>query len=589
MPAPIVTAESLLARMAEAAGPDAAVTVFEGGFHALPAYESAALFDTAAGLYAARGRDDAARLLRGLARQMAQAAPHPPLGPDAEAVLAHPRPSTGLLRRLEQLDAEQAAAPAAALFEAVLAHVRPIEEYWVHFRMSAVYAALERPDPAFLLAGIALQFEPLSPDSLRPARLVAERLVRIGAWADAARLLAEWEAAHPDLWLLERAPRALVAAHAAADRDPPHTPVRCHRVLIGAQTRPAVAIAVAGRGLPAALASLLQPAIRPAITLAELDDAEVLIARGSVSVWDAGGAPRPDLSVGSPPSLVRRSLEARRRAGEIVDDRALERAVLIGDAFPAPNLCHFLLDQATRLALYAQAGIDLDAAVVIGPDLARPYQREIARRLGARRYLGTDGLGRVRVRRLWVLSNCHHLRHTAHLGAAWALAAIRAGFADVTSTPQAGRRLFVSRADVATRRVVNEGAALDLLRPHGFERIVPGEMTLSDQVRAFAAATHVVAPHGAALALIAFCAPGTRVLEMFHPHYGTYAYAMLVPALRLDYAAMTGFDGHSDDPADNDPTEAARRADSPLERDIRVDLEGLAAWLGSAAANQKQV
>ncbi len=579
MPPPLAPADALLARMAGAATPDAAIAAFEGAFHTLPAFASAALFGQAARLYEQCRRREPAWLLAALAAQMQGGAPRAALPADAEAVLAHPLPGTGLLRTLEQLDREQAPARAAALFEAVLPHMPPLEEYWVHYRMSLVYAALGRPELAFLLACVAVQIEPLAPQSLLPARAVAAWLARIEAWRDAAALLARWEAANPGQTLLDAPPPALLAARAGHQ---PAATGRRDRALVAESARPALALTRCGRGVPYALESLLQAETRPAITLAELDDAELLIAGGSIAVWSADGTPQPDLSVGGQPSLVRRRIDERRQRGEAVDERALDRVVLIGDAFPAPSLCHFMLDQATRLALYARAGIDLADCVVVGPDLAEPYQREIARRLGARRYLGTAagaaGFGRVRARRLAVVSNCHDLRHSAHLGADWALDAVRRGFADITGGALPKRRLLVSRADAAGRRLLNEDAALALLRPFGFERIVPGELALADQARAFAAATHVVAPHGAALANLAFCAPGTRVLEIFHPHYGTYSYAVLAPTLRLDYAAMIGFDGTSDAAQDNDPALANTRSDRSLARDVRADLAHLAAW-----------
>ena len=536
MPSPIRRSgrtEALLARLAAAADPELAVAAFETAFFAVPAFEGAALPAAAAGWYDRANRPHPARLLRGLAQalQPDRAAGQP--AAEIVALLAHPRPSVALLHRLETLDVLQDAPAAAALFEAALPHLPPLDEYWVHYRMALVYRALGQADAAFLLASVALQLEPWAPESERPARLVAERLLRLRAWPELAALEAGWRAANPDMPLLDPGELAAVPAGIA-----PATAGRRDRGLMDAEWRPAQRIAVAGRGLPAVLAPLLQPLLRPAIGLAELEDAELLVADGAVAVLASDGTPQPDLSVGLAPALLADLLERRR---EPLAERDLAAAILIGDVHAAPNLCHFLLDHATRLALYSQAGIDLADTCVIGPDLARPYQHEIARRLGARRYIGTTGCARIRVRHLAVTSNCHQLRHTAHFGAAWALAAVRAGFAELIDARR-HRRLLISRADAPSRRLLDEAAALAALQPHGFERFVPATVPLSEQVRAFAAATHVVAPHGAALANLAFCAPGTRVLEVFHPHYGTSAYAMLAPALRLDYAAMVGLE-----------------------------------------------
>ena len=575
--------------MAGASDDRAALVAFEAGFHALDPFGDGGLMTEAAGVYLRCGQSRAAWLIDAVARQMRRAEGKAGSGEAdsltglsaaARAVLEHPDPPARLLRRLEQLDIGHNLRGQVELFEAVFGHMPPVGEYWVYHRMSQVYAELGEAAMAFLAASIALQFEPLNPNSLAPARLVIRGLIERGARDEAGRLLQRREAANPDQQLLpdqEERDRLLAHAHAAASE----TLSRRDRVMTAASELAAVPIAVAGRGLPHWLEPMLRPQPRPAITLSELDDAELLIADNAVSVWDSEGALQAELSVGAPPGLVRMALERRFANGEAVDELRFESAVLIGDRFPTPNLCHFMLDQASRLALYKKARFDFAQTVVIGPDLLWPYQRMIARRLGARNYLGTGGHGRVQVGRLGVLSNCHHLRHSGHLGADWTVGAVRAAFADLMQATQPPRRLLVSRADARARRVINEDALLALLRPFGFELIVPGELSLSEQVRAFAAATHVVAPHGAGLANVVFCAPGTRVLEIFHPHYGTASYAVLVPALRLEYAAMVAWDGESGETLYNDPTIATDRTDASLERHIRVDLAAVEAWVRS--------
>ena len=76
-----------------------------------------------------------------------------------------------------------------------------------------------------------------------------------------------------------------------------------------------------------------------------------------------------------------------------------------------------------------------------------------------------------------------------------------------------GRRLLVSRHDATTRRVTNDQELAAALRASGFEIVAPGQLTFGEQVEIFSSAEFVVAPHGAALANLLFCTPGTRVLE----------------------------------------------------------------------------
>ena len=316
---------------------------------------------------------------------------------------------------------------------------------------------------------------------------------------------------------------------------------------------------------------------RPPLTVAELADAELFIRRDSVAVVDRDGNEHVDLSLGAFPRLIRDSVTADAEAEQVV----LDEAALVLDAHPSPNLCHFLLDQMTRLAAYSRAGARLDRAWIVGPALSTGFQQEIAARARIGPWLSTGRVARVRVGRLFVSTNCRETTHPAHLCAPWAIGFVRT-LMGAAPSPQGRRRLFVSRQDSPTRRLRNEAELSAVLQAHGYETIVPGRMAFEDQVSAFREASHVVSIHGAALAHLVACAPGTRVLEMFHPLYGTWAYALLARSCGLDYAALTGRDGVSDAPELNDSEVAGPTLGRFGDRDVRIDPAHLTAWLQSA-------
>ena len=91
----------------------------------------------------------------------------------------------------------------------------------------------------------------------------------------------------------------------------------------------------------------------------------------------------------------------------------------------------------------------------------------------------------------------------------------------------------------------------------------------------------MIAPHGAALTHLPLCPPDARVLELFHPLYGTAAYALLAAAVGIDYAALVGRDWESDAPAWNQPREAHELGSLFLDRHFRVDLEALSGYLAT--------
>ncbi len=98
-----------------------------------------------------------------------------------------------------------------------------------------------------------------------------------------------------------------------------------------------------------------------------------------------------------------------------------------------------------------------------------------------------------------------------------------------------GRRVYISRNDAAVRRVLNEAEIFGFLSTLGFEICQPGRMSFRDQVTLFHSAGHIVAPHGAALANLMFCRPGTLVLEIFPDNFRDEGFLKLARALGLIY------------------------------------------------------
>ncbi len=321
---------------------------------------------------------------------------------------------------------------------------------------------------------------------------------------------------------------------------------------------------------------------RPAIDVVACRDGRMLILNGAVAVVDSAGQPNCRLSTTEYPDLLRDRFEtlAAQEPAEVVECGV---AVLIADAFTSPNLCHFLLDQTTRLWLYEQAGIDPASVTVVGPRLHSDYQQTIISRLGITSYVDVERRMEIRARHIGVSTNCRELHHAADRGAAWAIGYLRDRF----NPPEAGAdcRLYVSRRNAAGRRVCNEDAVENLLRRHGFITMRPEELPFDEQVRRFAGATPIVAPHGAGLTNAIFARPGVHVLEMFHPLYGTASYAGLAQEAGWSYAALVGRDWESRAPAFNDPSVAGYHQGQFGSRDMDVDLQAMVAWMATAGCS----
>ena len=64
------------------------------------------------------------------------------------------------------------------------------------------------------------------------------------------------------------------------------------------------------------------------------------------------------------------------------------------------------------------------------------------------------------------------------------------------------------------------------------------ELSWAEQIAVFRAVRVVVAPHGAGLANLVFCAPGTRVVELINRAYFNPVFWRLAALRRLDYRAV---------------------------------------------------
>ena len=94
----------------------------------------------------------------------------------------------------------------------------------------------------------------------------------------------------------------------------------------------------------------------------------------------------------------------------------------------------------------------------------------------------------------------------------WALDAIRALFPRSASTRRSSR-IYLTRANAQRRRVVNETDVVDALGRHGFTCVSLDGLSVAAQAQVVREAETIVAPHGAAMANLAFADPGVNVIE----------------------------------------------------------------------------
>jgi hypothetical protein len=197
------------------------------------------------------------------------------------------------------------------------------------------------------------------------------------------------------------------------------------------------------------------------------------------------------------------------------------------------NYGHFMLDGIPRIRLLEQAGVSLaDADKVICNSPGSKADRLLES-------LGIDPARRIRPA-AGVAIQAEHAIVTTMPGIStayqpWIVEFLR----DRLAVPagDATRRLWIPRT--GHRRIMNEAELLPILEEHGFETYVP-HSTADDPRRVFAEAAIVVGGHGAGLTDIAFCRPGTAVLELMSEAHVRAYYLTLAQSAGLRYGYLIG-------------------------------------------------
>lgn len=142
---------------------------------------------------------------------------------------------------------------------------------------------------------------------------------------------------------------------------------------------------------------------------------------------------------------------------------------------------------------------------------------------------------------------------------------------DGASSTPAPRRIYVSRADAAWRRVANEHEVRDFLEQKGFLSIEASQFSVREQIKLFRSASAVIGAHGAGLANMIFCKPGAVVREFAtrDPHQHWRCYHSLAHAMGHRYGVVV-----SDSTAGPDADFDTRR-----DADLVVNIDHLASAL----------
>jgi capsular polysaccharide biosynthesis protein len=217
----------------------------------------------------------------------------------------------------------------------------------------------------------------------------------------------------------------------------------------------------------------------------------------------------------------------------------IEKGIWVCDA-GSPNYFHWMLDTLPRLLTVEDRLVDHE--LLIPEVYAKPgFVNGSLKALGIQRHRVIPSGRHAVVRELLVPDftaesgnyNEPHVR------------CLRERFRQGVAHTRSDRRIFISRAKAATRRIKNEAALLPLLQAHGFEVHHFEELRFEQQAALMAEARYLVGVHGAGLTNMLYMADGGSVLELrIEGDAHNNCYFALASAMGLDYWYVQATAGH---------------------------------------------
>lgn len=186
---------------------------------------------------------------------------------------------------------------------------------------------------------------------------------------------------------------------------------------------------------------------------------------------------------------------------------------------------HWLIDVAPKIASAKRfLGSAIRDVIFVYPRALTEYEKETIDMLGisSANIVNSHAVGEIKASEIFVLPLPGFAKLSPRIFELRRLLAI---------PPFPKRRLYIARA--GRRKVTNEGQLLRMLQLHGFEPIEDRPRSIAEQIDLFASASHIVAPHGAALSNMLWASPSTQVLELADSAYASGAFVRLAAMLGI--------------------------------------------------------
>lgn len=204
------------------------------------------------------------------------------------------------------------------------------------------------------------------------------------------------------------------------------------------------------------------------------------------------------------------------------------------------NIGHWFLDVLPRLHLLQESGCFHKVDWFLVPSIRYSYQTETLELLGIPKEKIIDGETFTHLIADCIIASTAP-RGNYTLVPTWLCNYIRSAFlpyADEVSEDDRNlsfEHIYISRSDSNIRRVLNEQELLEEIIPYGFQSIVSSKFSIKEKIKLFSKAKTVISPTGAGLISMFFCAPGTKLIEIFHEGFVVEPFFDIATKIGLDY------------------------------------------------------
>jgi len=222
----------------------------------------------------------------------------------------------------------------------------------------------------------------------------------------------------------------------------------------------------------------------------------------------------------------------------------LSGTVAVLNCGPHSNFYHFMFDAIGRLQFLRQTPVEVDYYCT---SYHLPFQRELLSWFGidSKKIIPLERKTHLQADQLLVSSlpgYCYD-PDLIHIKDKGVYHFVRQHMLDKVSRHANSKaypdKIYIQRR--GKRRLVNEAEVLEKLNKAGRWQVVClEELPVLEQAALFHHASFIIGVHGAGLANIIYCRPGTSLLEIFHPELLEPVYFQIASLYHLEYRVLIG-------------------------------------------------